>query len=141
MIDPAHKWSVSAEKEVVAYGDVALIKQAVRILSDNAKKYTPEGGTIILRARYDDAVPTAVVQDTGIGISESDMAHVFDRFYRSDPARVREKGGTGLGLSIAKWIVDRHEGYFEVLSSENMGTRITIRLPAKLKVTEETESK
>lgn len=132
MIDSAHKWTVSAENEVIAYGDVALLKQAIRILSDNAKKYTPEGGTIILRARYDNAVPTAVVQDSGIGISESDMTHVFDRFYRSDPARVREKGGTGLGLSIAKWIVDRHGGYFEVLSSENMGTRITIRLPERL---------
>ena len=141
MIDPAHKWEISAENEVVAYGDVALIKQAVRILSDNAKKYTPEGGTIILRARYDDSVPTAVVQDTGIGISADDMSHVFDRFYRSDPARVREKGGTGLGLSIAKWIIDRHDGYFEVLSREDMGTRITIRLPAKLKPSEESVTK
>lgn len=132
MIDPDHKWEISAEKEVLAYGDVALIKQAVRILSDNAKKYTPEGGTVVLRAHYENAVPTAVVQDTGIGISAEDMSHVFDRFYRSDPARVREKGGTGLGLSIAKWIIDRHDGYFEVLSSEDMGTRITIRLPARL---------
>ena len=137
MIDSSHKWSVSAENEVIARGDVALIKQAVRILSDNAKKYTPEGGAIILRARYDSDVPTAVVQDSGIGISAEDMTHVFDRFYRSDPARVREKGGTGLGLSIAKWIIDRHEGYFEVLSSEDVGTRITIRLPAKLQPTGE----
>ncbi|NCU32747.1 MAG: hypothetical protein EOM23_07440 [Candidatus Moranbacteria bacterium] len=54
---------------------------------------------------------------------------LFDRFYRSDPARGRQQGGTGLGLSIAKWIVDRHNGYFEVLSHEEFGTRISIHLP------------
>ncbi len=138
MIDSGHKWAISAENEVIAYGDVALLKQAIRILADNAKKYTPVGGVIMLRARYDNAVPTAVVQDTGIGISQNDMSHVFDRFYRSDPARVREKGGTGLGLSIAKWIIERHDGYFEVLSSEDIGTRITIRLPAELPVSGKT---
>ena len=132
MIDSEHKWCISAENEVIAYGDVALLKQAIRILVDNARKYTPEGETIILRARYDDGgMPSVVVQDTGIGIAAEDMSHVFDRFYRSDPARVREKGGTGLGLSIAKWIVDRHEGYFELLSRPEFGTRITIHLPAK----------
>lgn len=130
MIDGEHKWNISAEKEIPAYGDIALIKQAVRILVDNARKYTPNGEAIILRAKLDEnGSPTIVVQDMGIGISADDMSRVFDRFYRSDPARVREKGGTGLGLSIAKWIVDRHEGYFEVLSREDFGTRITIHLP------------
>lgn len=129
MIDSEHKWSISADKEILAFGDIALLKQAVRILVDNARKYTPCGEAITLRAKLDEnGAPTIVVQDTGIGISADDMSRVFDRFYRSDPARVREKGGTGLGLSIAKWIVDRHEGYFEVLSNQDFGTRITIHL-------------
>lgn len=71
-----------------------------------------------------------MVQDEGIGISGEDVAHVFERFFRADPARVREGGGTGLGLSIAKWIVDRHEGYFQVLSREEIGTRITVCFPS-----------
>ena len=70
------------------------------------------------------------VQDSGIGISAEDMQHMFDRFYRSDPARARQSGGTGLGLAIARWIVDRHGGHFEVLSREGLGTRMTVCLPA-----------
>ena len=69
------------------------------------------------------------IQDTRIGIDEKDIPLIFDRFFRSDPARTRETGGTGLGLSIAKWIVDRHGGHFEVISYKDIGTRITVCLP------------
>ena len=69
------------------------------------------------------------VQDSGIGISEEDMTHVFERFFRADPARNAGTGGTGLGLAIAKWIVDRHGGHFELRSEPDAGTRITICLP------------
>jgi len=128
MIDPKHKWEISAENEVVAVGDAAMLKQATRILVDNAAKYTPEDEKISLKAILDkNGEPTVVVQDNGIGIAQQDMSHIFDRFYRSDPAR--QQGGTGLGLAIAKWIVDRHGGYFEVLSHEEFGTRISIHLP------------
>lgn len=90
-----------------------------------------EGNLITLKAMTDsNGAPTIVVQDNGIGIAGQDMSHIFDRFYRSDPARGRQQGGTGLGLSIAKWIVDRHNGYFEVVSREEIGTRISIHLPA-----------
>lgn len=130
MIDCAHKWKLIANEDVLAEGDVAMLKQAIRILVDNAAKYTPEGETVTLKAVKDENdVPTVVVQDNGIGIAGQDMSHIFDRFYRSDPARGRQQGGTGLGLSIAKWIVDRHNGYFEVLSREEFGTRISIHLP------------
>ena len=131
MIDSGHKWVISAVDEVTAQGDAAMLKQATRILVDNAAKYTPEGNLITLKAMTDsNGSPTIVVQDNGIGIAGQDMSHIFDRFYRSDPARGRTQGGTGLGLSIAKWIVDRHNGYFEVVSREEIGTRISIHLPA-----------
>lgn len=130
MIDSGHKWVISAVDEVTAQGDAAMLKQATRILVDNAAKYTPEGNMIMLKATTDNnGAPTIVVQDNGIGIAGQDMSHIFDRFYRSDPARGRQQGGTGLGLSIAKWIVDRHNGYFEVVSREEIGTRISIHLP------------
>ena len=57
------------------------------------------------------------------------IPHIFDRFYRTDSSRARQTGGTGLGLSIARWIVDRHGGWFEVVSREDVGTRITFVLP------------
>ncbi len=130
MIDAGHEWRLCAADEVIAYGDAAMLKQATRILVDNAAKYTPEGETILIRAQRDDkGAPAIVVQDSGIGIAQSDMAHVFERFYRSDPSRTRQQGGTGLGLAIAKWIVDRHDGYFDILSREELGTRFTVHLP------------
>ena len=130
MIDPKHKWDISARDEVTVFGDLAMLKQATRILVDNAAKYTPESNLIVLKAVTDNnGAPTIIVQDNGIGIAGQDMAHIFDRFYRSDPARNRQQGGTGLGLSIAKWIVDRHGGYFDVVSREDIGTRISIHLP------------
>ncbi|MEG2071767.1 MAG: HAMP domain-containing sensor histidine kinase [Oscillospiraceae bacterium] len=128
MIDKNHDWDIFAENEITAEGDLAMLKQACRILVDNAAKYTPLGETITLKTILDSkGAPTIVVQDNGIGIAGEDMSHIFDRFYRSDPAR--QQGGTGLGLAIAKWIVDRHEGYFEIISREQIGTRISIHLP------------
>ena len=98
---------------------------------DNAVKYTQAGDKISLRARMKDGAPCFEVQDNGIGIKQEDLAHIFDRFFRSDPARARATGGTGLGLSIAKWIVERHGGYFDVFSREEFGTRIGVVLPQK----------
>ena len=107
--------------------DLALLKQAVRILVDNAAKYTNEKDEIILGVgKTDDNRPYLMVQDTGIGMADSDVKHMFERFYRSD--EVRSYKGTGLGLSIAKWIVDKHKGHFEILSREGLGTRIRIVL-------------
>ena len=73
--------------------------------------------------------PSITVADTGVGIPEEHQSRVFERFYRADPARARNSGGTGLGLSIAKWIVDRHGGYFKVISREEVGTRMVVCLP------------
>ena len=131
LIDPAHDWRVDVQPGAVCLGDRDLLKQCARILTDNARKYTPEGGIILLRAYADSTGEVCMqVQDTGMGVSGEDMPKVFDRFYRSDPARNRESGGAGLGLSIAKWIVERHGGHFDLLSRQGVGTRFTVRLPA-----------
>ena len=110
--------------------DPALIKQAVRILVDNAVRYTPEGGSIRLSAGQAEGFAFFEVQDGGIGIAAEDVPHIFDRFFRADPARARQSGGTGLGLSIARWIVEQHGGHFEVVSRPELGTRIRVCLPA-----------
>ncbi|MGN0642099.1 MAG: sensor histidine kinase [Huintestinicola sp.] len=130
MIDADHRYTLDIREDIPIYADISMMKQTARILCDNAKKYTPSGNEIILRVKYTDGgLPSFEVQDTGIGIDAKDIPNIFDRFFRSDPARNRETGGTGLGLSIAKWIVDRHGGHFEVISYKDIGTRITVCLP------------
>ena len=131
VIDKGHDYRLEKRGEARCSGDWDMLKQCARILTDNALKYTPEGGLICLRTYTNAAGEVCMeVQDSGIGISAEDMQHMFDRFYRSDPARARQSGGTGLGLAIARWIVDRHGGHFDVLSREGLGTRMTVCLPA-----------
>ena len=130
LIDRGHDWRIETEEGATALADHDMLKQCCRVLCDNATKYTPAGGMIRLRARRGpDGGAMIEVQDSGIGISREDVSRVFDRFYRSDPARGRSSGGAGLGLSIAKWIVESHGGHFEVLSREGIGTRFTVVLP------------
>lgn len=130
MIDTTHEFSLDLRADIVSQADSSLIKQCMRILVDNAVKYSPEGTDIILRLQKRDESHFAVeVQDYGIGVKSEDADKIFERFYRSDPARNRQNGGSGLGLSIAKWIADKHNGYFELLSYENIGTRISLVLP------------
>lgn len=128
MIDEIHQYELQgSDEDVRMTGDFAMIKQSVRILVDNAAKYTPEGEIIILRYGTNSEMKSFFsIQDNGIGMSESEVSHVFERFYRSDEARNRQTGGTGLGLSIAKWIIDKHNGYFDVLSRPEIGTRFTV---------------
>lgn len=134
MIHPAHNWRLDAPQPVSVSADNAMLKQAIRILVDNAVKYTAEGESICLRALQNaNGEACAQVQDSGMGISQEELPHVFERFFRADPARNGQKGGTGLGLSIAKWIVDRHGGYFDVVSLPDVGTRIGICLPPERK--------
>lgn len=128
MIDTDHTYRFEGGGAIPARGDISLIKQVARILIENASKYTPEGGEIVLRSLVVDGGPAFSVQDSGIGISERDMPHIFDRFYRADDSRTRQTGGSGLGLAIAKWIVDRHGGRFEIISRKDIGTRITVIL-------------
>ena len=135
MIDNEHVYRCNATESIPAYGDASMLKQTARILLDNAKKYTPEGGQIAISAELKNGYPTFTVQDTGIGIDAESLPHIFDRFYRADSSRSRDTGGTGLGLAIAKWIVAKHNGRFDVLTRENIGTRITVYLPKTQKET------
>ncbi len=129
MIDEGHEWRQGRLEPAPVNADPALIKQAVRILVDNAVRYTPEGGSIRLSAGMAEGRAFFEVQDGGIGIAEEDVPRIFDRFFRADPARARASGGTGLGLSIARWIVERHAGHFEVISRPELGTRIRVVMP------------
>ena len=117
------------EKPVEVLADPGLVKQVLRILMDNALKYSPPEGRIYLRVTRSGDQARLTVQDEGMGIPPKSIPHIFERFYRTDESRDRRTGGTGLGLSIAKWIVDRHGGWFEVVSRPQAGTRITVVLP------------
>ena len=136
MIDKDHSYSCDAADTIPAYGDVSMLKQTARILLDNAKKYTQEGGDIRLSAGLEGSVPYFTVQDNGMGIDKESLPHIFDRFYRADSSRSRGTGGTGLGLAIARWIVSKHNGRFDVMTREGVGTRITVYIPKKLEIQE-----
>ncbi len=127
LIDSAHPYTLQIDAPCTLSADPAMLKQAVRILVDNAAKYTPENGAISLRLHEEPGSVLISVQDEGRGIAPKDAEHVFERFYRADEAR--STGGSGLGLSIAKWIVDQHGGVLRLVSYENMGSRFTIVLP------------
>lgn len=118
------------EDPVSIYADPGLMKQLLRILMDNSLKYSPPEGRIYLRVLASQGHVRLTVQDEGMGIPPEGIPHIFERFYRTDQSRDRKTGGTGLGLSIAKWIVERHGGWFEVVSRLEAGTRITAVLPA-----------
>ena len=129
MICPSRIWKLELSPEPLnVSADKSMIKQAARILCDNAVKYSPEGSIVTIRAYKNADTVSFSVQDEGIGISQEDQSHIFERFYRADPSRVRGTGGTGLGLSIAQWIVERHNGTITVLSREDIGTRMTVTL-------------
>ncbi|MBC8587203.1 sensor histidine kinase [Paratissierella segnis] len=129
MIDEDHMFKMDMTIPAYVEADKQLFKQAVRIVVDNSIKYTPSGKEIILKVERNQGKVNITVQDSGIGIDSNDLPHIFDRFYRSDESRARKSGGAGLGLSIAKWIIERHGAYFEILSRINVGTRITIAFP------------
>ncbi len=100
---------------------------------DNSIKYTPEGGTVKMSVERDNNCAVVTVSDTGIGIAQSEIYRIFDRFYRVDKARSRETGGTGLGLSIALNAVELHGGNIQVESEEGKGSRFKLTIPITLK--------
>ncbi len=130
MIDENHHYLFEEQGAAEIYGDADMIKQSARILIDNAAKYTQSGEDIVIRTGlWKDEAPYYCIQDNGIGMSQEDVSHAFDRFYRADAVRNSKTGGTGLGLSIARWIVEQHDGYYDVVSREEIGTRFCVIFP------------
>jgi signal transduction histidine kinase len=107
------------------------IREMLLNIVTNAIKYTPRGGTVALSLEENDDAVIFTVRDTGIGIAAGDLPHIFERFWRADPARSRtgDRPGVGLGLAITKWIVEAHGGSVTVQSRPGRGTMFTIRLP------------
>ncbi len=122
---------VNKDKEKIKMvADRELIKQMLRIFIDNSIKYTPVDGKIGIDVLKSAENIQFTVWDTGIGIPEDDLPHIFKRFYRVDKSR-SDKKGIGIGLSIAKWIIDKHKGKIVVESQPGEGTRVKVTLPPK----------
>lgn len=128
MIDTGHEFASDVQRASIR-ADKGLIKQALRILIDNAIKYSHAGGRITLSISERKEEVSLTVRDEGIGIPPEAVAKVFDRFYRADESRAKSTGGTGLGLSIARWIAERHGGHMEVLSRQDIGTKVSLVIP------------
>lgn len=111
--------------------DRSRIRQLLMNLLTNAIKYTPAGGQVSIDSTSMNGAVVVNVRDTGIGIAPGELPHIFDRFWRADPARSRtgERAGAGLGLAISKWIAEAHGGSITVQSRPKRGTTFTVTLP------------
>jgi heavy metal sensor kinase len=119
------------EPGVLILADRTQIERLLSNLLSNAVKYTPAGGTVEVRVRRDDLKDwgRVEIEDTGVGIPEENLPHIFDRFYRVRNAKTNLIQGLGLGLSFVAWIVKAHGGLIDVTSKVDSGTRFSIRLP------------
>lgn len=115
---------------VKIYGDAASLERMLKNILSNAVAYTPQRGSITVSLASDGKTATITVADTGFGIAEKDLPHLFDRFYKADNSRTGGESGSGLGLSIVKQIVENHNGTIEIKSTLGKGTAVVISLPA-----------
>jgi len=120
---------LTCSKAPQAEVDRALFQRAVGNLIENALTHTPRGGLITIQVISGDKVQQISVSDNGAGIPAEHLPHVFDRFYRADPARSKHTGGTGLGLAIVKSIATLHGGSASIESRVGLGTRVTLQFP------------
>jgi heavy metal sensor kinase len=116
-------------EKVQVYGDPVRLRQMIWNVIVNGIKYTQPDGEVTISLQEKKDIALITIQDNGIGISNSDLPLIFNRFYRVDKARSREEGGTGLGLSICKFIVDAHKGSIDIESTLGEGTKFKIKLP------------
>jgi two-component system, OmpR family, sensor histidine kinase SenX3 len=122
--------NIDVEPNLFIRGDEQQLQLLVRNLVDNAVRYTPEGRSVTVELRHEDDHVVLRVADTGIGIALQAQGRIFERFYRVDRDRSRERGGTGLGLSIVKHVVELHGGHIELHSELGEGSTFTAHLPA-----------
>ena len=128
----AHKLSTTFDPAIgTLLIDPLKITQVLENLIDNALKYTPKGSLIEVSAKQRENITEICVRDNGPGIPEADLPHIFERFYRAEKGRSRDKGGTGLGLSIVKHIVQLHSGQVRVESQRGQGTAFFFTLPQR----------
>ncbi len=131
--EQAHEKRQSFQVEILDHPEIMAdrdyLKHIWTNLISNAIKYTPEGGRVVVSLEADDKKLTGAVADSGMGIAEEDMPHLFQEFFRTDQAKASGEIGTGLGLSIVKQIVESHGGEIKVTSRLGRGTRFTFSLP------------
>lgn len=114
-----------------AIGDADSLAELLSVFIDNAVKYSPAGSTVIISGQRRGKQVAVKIEDRGQGIQQTDLPHIFDRFYRADSSRHKDQvGGYGLGLAIAKKITDAHRGHIEVQSAIGQGTAFRVFLPA-----------
>ncbi|HEU0002469.1 MAG TPA: ATP-binding protein [Ktedonobacteraceae bacterium] len=121
--------TVEASEPATVLGDEARLIQVIMNLIDNAINYTNAGGNIALQVHVKGENVYLKVSDTGIGIKPEHLEHIFERFYRVDPARSRAAGGSGLGLPIVDWVVHAHNGTISVVTEPGQGTTFMVQLP------------
>jgi len=117
------------DQVVSVYADISLIQRVLENLVGNALRYTPEGGKVSIHVRPSSSAVDVSVADTGPGISEDALPHIFDRFYKGDTEDTSGNGSMGLGLAIAKRILELHGSEIRVISEEKLGTRFHFDLP------------
>jgi heavy metal sensor kinase len=120
---------VNLRNDCLVDGESDRLRQLFFNLFDNAIKYTPPGGRVTVADGPPNGQVSVTINDTGIGIADEHLPHVFDRFYRADRARGTETGGTGLGLAICRSIAESHGGRLEIASEVGSGTRVSLLLP------------
>ncbi len=119
-------------KRCMVSADRLQIERLISNLLSNAVKYTPAGGRILMSVHRADDQVELVVEDTGQGIPSDALPHIFDRFYRVPGQHLDPEKGLGLGLSFVAWIVRAHDGTINVESTQGVGTRFRVRLPARM---------
>ncbi|MDZ7649760.1 MAG: ATP-binding protein [Cytophagales bacterium] len=122
------------QHKISVYADWLRITQVVTNLVSNAVSYTPEGGVVTVWLDISKKHITTFISDTGEGIPQQHLARIFERFYRVDQSRSREKGGTGLGLAIVKHILEGHNSKAEVQSTVGKGTVFSFKLTDRVTI-------
>ena len=115
--------------DVLVLGDREQLVMAIHNIIENAINYSPENTKVAITTKITGDIVEISVADQGIGIADSELERIFERFYRVDPARSRQTGGTGLGLSIVKHVITKHGGEIKVWSAPNVGSTFVMKLP------------
>jgi len=127
--DKGLEFQLNQAEDLMVNGDDAKLRQLFLNLLDNAIRYTPSGGSISVSVYREGQMAVVSISDTGIGISQEDLPHIFARFYRVDKVRSPSEGGSGLGLAICKQIAEGHRGRIEVQSEFGRGSTFSVFLP------------